>query len=67
MPKNSINSDIDMDQELNKLKMQSWNLMSMVKGVTTSDEQKIDNGSCENLMNDSQMQYKEEGVDRRRT
>ena len=31
-PKNSINSDIDMDDELNKLKMQSWNFMSMVKG-----------------------------------
>ena len=31
-PKNSINSDIDMDEELNKLKMQSWNFMSMVKG-----------------------------------
>ena len=35
-PKNSINSDIDMDEELNKLKMQ--------------------NGSCENLGNDGQMQ-----------
>ena len=31
-PKNSINSDIDMDEELNKLKMQSWNFMSMVNG-----------------------------------
>ena len=31
-PKNSINSDIDMDEELNKLKMQNWNIMSMVKG-----------------------------------
>ena len=30
--KNSINSDIDMDEELNKLKMQSWNFMSMVNG-----------------------------------
>ena len=31
-PKNTINSDIDMDDELNKLKMQNWNFMSMVKG-----------------------------------
>ena len=31
-PKNSINSDIDMDEELNKLKMQNWNFMIMVKG-----------------------------------
>ena len=31
-PKNTINSDIDMDEELKKLKMQSWNFMSMVKG-----------------------------------
>ena len=31
-PKSTINSDIDMDEELNKLKMQSWNFMSMVKG-----------------------------------
>ena len=31
-PKNSINSDIDMDEELNKLKIQSWNFVSMVKG-----------------------------------
>ena len=30
--KNTVNSDIDMDQELNKLKMQSWNFMSMVNG-----------------------------------
>ena len=30
-PKNSINSDIDTDEELNKLKMQNWNFMSMVK------------------------------------
>ena len=47
-PKNSINSDIDMDEELKKLKMQNWNFMSMVKGY--------DCGSCENLMNDSHMQ-----------
>ena len=31
-PKNSTNSDIDMYEELHKLKMQSWNFMSMVKG-----------------------------------
>ena len=31
-PKNSINSGIDMDEELNKLKMQSWYFMSMVEG-----------------------------------
>ena len=31
-PKNSINSDIDMDEELTMLKMQNWNFMSMVKG-----------------------------------
>ena len=31
-PKNSINSDIDMEEVLKKLKMQSWNFMSMVKG-----------------------------------
>ena len=31
-PKNTVNSDIDMDEELNKLKMQSWNFMSMVNG-----------------------------------
>ena len=31
-PKNSINSDIDMDEEWNKLKMQNWNFMSMEKG-----------------------------------
>ena len=31
-PKNSINSYIDMHEELSKLKMQSWNFMSMVKG-----------------------------------
>ena len=31
-PQNSINSDIDMDEQLNKLKMQNWSFMSMVKG-----------------------------------
>ena len=31
-PKNSINSDSDMGEELNKLKMQNWNFMRMVKG-----------------------------------
>ena len=47
VPENSKNSDIDMDEELNKLMMQNWNF---------TDEQKIDNRSCENLMNESQMQ-----------
>ena len=31
-PQNSINSDSDMDEALNKLKMQNWSFMSMVKG-----------------------------------
>ena len=31
-PKNSINSDMDVDEELNKLKMLNWNFVSMVKG-----------------------------------
>ena len=35
--------------------------------AVTSDEQKTDNGSCENFWNDSQMQLKEEGADQRRT
>ena len=54
-PKNTINLEIDMDEELNKLKMQSWNFTSMVKGYDFRRE-KNDNGSCENLGNGSQMQ-----------
>ena len=30
-PKKTTNSDIDMDDELNKLKIQNWNFMGMVK------------------------------------
>ena len=65
-PKNTINSDIDMDDELNKLKMQNWNFMSMVTGNDFRRE-KIDNGSCENLRNGNQMQFLEERTDQRRT
>ena len=32
--------------------------MQTCRRATTSDEEKIDNGSCENLVNDSQMQLK---------
>ena len=51
----SLNSDIDMDEELNKLKMQNWNFMSMVKGHDfrrAKDQQRFMRES----MNDSQMQ-----------
>ena len=47
-----------MDEELNKLKMQRLELLEHGEGLpTTSDDQKIDNGSCENLGNDSQVQF----------
>ena len=52
-PKNPVNSDIDMDEELTKLKMQNWGFVSMVK--VYDFRRAIDR--CEHLANDSLIQF----------
>ena len=66
-PRNSIHTDIDIDEELNKLKMQNWNFMSMVKGYDFPTSKRSTTVHARTWRTTARCSFWEGRVDRRRT